>query len=129
LNINTGLTLRGAGLIEELAMQNQVTIHTDGNKAIIFELKGDLFTNNVATDVTGDVSMQIRDNEVVNNGIVNVQSSLSVQNEFTQQAGELQVNGELIASTVIIDKGILEGSGVVDADVVINADGRIGRGS
>jgi hypothetical protein len=80
LNINTGLTLRGAGLIEELAMQNQGTVHTDGNKAIIFELKGDLFTNNGVTDVTdvtdvtGDVGMQIRDNEVVNNGIVNVQS-------------------------------------------------------
>jgi hypothetical protein len=81
-NINTGLTLRGAGLIEELAMQNQGTIHTDGNKALIFELKGDLFTNNGATDDTGDGGMQIRDNEVVNNGIVNIQSSLSVQNDL-----------------------------------------------
>jgi hypothetical protein len=88
-----------------------------------------LFTNNGEVDVTGAGGMQILDNEVVNNGIVNVQSSLTVQNELTQKAGQLQVDGTLVANNVTIDKGSLRGSGMVDADVTVNAEGKIGRGS
>jgi hypothetical protein len=129
LNIAAGGTFKGEGRVDELAMDNQGTIHADGNKALIFDLKGDLFTNNGEVNVTGAGGMQILDNEVVNNGIVNVQSSLTVQNELTQKAGQLQVDGTLVANNVTIDKGSLSGSGIVDSDVTVNAEGKIGRGS
>ncbi|MEP7706159.1 PEP-CTERM sorting domain-containing protein [Paraglaciecola sp. 25GB23A] len=129
LNIAAGGTFKGEGRVDELAMLNQGKIHADGSKALIFDLKGDLFTNNGEVDITGAGGMQILDNEVVNNGIVNVQSSLTVQSELTQKAGQLQVDGTLVANNVTIDKGSLSGSGMVDADVTVNAEGKIGRGS
>jgi hypothetical protein len=66
---------------------------------------------------------------VLNNGKVDVQSSLILANNFVQQAGELNVDGQLVATNVTIDKGTLAGSGIVDADVTVNEDGKIGRGS
>ena len=129
LNIAAGGTFKGAGRVDELAMDNQGTIHADGTKALIFDLKGDLFTNNGTVEVTGAGGMQIDDNQVVNNGKVDVQSTLTLANNFVQQAGELKVDGELVASNVTIDKGTLAGNGMVDADVTVNADGKIGRGS
>ena len=129
LNIAAGGTFKGEGRVDELAMDNQGTIHADGSKALIFDLKGDLFTNNGTVEVSGAGGMQIDDSEVLNNGKVNVQSTLTLANNFVQQAGELNVDGELVASNVTIDKGSLAGSGVVDADVTVNEDGKIGRGS
>lgn len=129
LNIAAGGTFKGEGRVDELAMDNQGTIHADGTKALIFDLKGDLFTNNGTVEVSGAGGMQIDDNQVLNNGKVNVQSTLTLANNFIQQGGELNVDGELVASNVTIDKGSLAGSGVVDADVTVNEDGRIGRGS
>lgn len=129
LNIDAGGTLKGGGLVEELAMENKGTIHAEGSNALIFDLKGDLFVNNGEIDVTGAGGMELRDNEVVNNGMVNVESSLTVKNEFTQKGGELNVDGQLIASTVTIDKGSIGGNGVVNSDVVVNEQGRISRGS
>lgn len=129
LNIAAGGMFKGEGRVEELAMDNQGTIHADGSKALIFDLKGDLFVNNGDVEVTGTGGMEILDNKVENNGIVNVQSSLTVQNELIQKSGELNVDGELVAKNVTIDKGSLAGSGVVDADVTVNVEGKIGRGS
>ncbi|WP_158967957.1 PEP-CTERM sorting domain-containing protein [Paraglaciecola sp. L3A3] len=131
LNIAAGGTLKGEGKVDELAMDNQGTIHADGSKALIFDLKGDLFTNNGKVEVSGDGGMQIDDNQVVNNGKVDVQSTstLTLASNFVQQGGELKVDGKLLASNVTIDQGSLAGSGVVDADVTVNVDGRIGRGS
>jgi hypothetical protein len=129
LNIEAGGTFKGEGRVEELALDNQGTIHADGSKALIFDLKGDLFVNNGDVEVTGAGGMQILDNKVENNGIVNVESTLTVMNELTQKSGELNVNGELVAQKVTIDKGSLAGSGLVDADVTVNEEGKIGRGS
>jgi hypothetical protein len=129
LNIAAGGTFKGEGRVDELAMDNQGTIHADGSKALIFDLKGDLFTNNGTIEISGAGGMQIDDSEVLNNGKVDVQSSLILANNFVQQAGELNVDGQLVATNVTIDKGTLAGSGIVDADVTVNEDGKIGRGS
>ena len=129
LTIEKGGMLKGSGRVDELALENQGTIHANGDSALIFDLKGDLFVNNGKIDVTGAGGMQIMDDEVLNNGVVNVASTFTVENEFTQKEGELNVDGELMASTVTIEKGSLAGNGLVNSDVVVKEEGRINRGS
>lgn len=117
--IEHGGVLRGAGKLSNIALSNYGTIAADSANSLVFDLKGDVFVNVAKVDVTGTGGMQVLDNDMINSGEVNVQSSLTLANRYTQSAGSTLVDGEFKAQSISINGGDLSGSGKIEGDVNI----------
>jgi hypothetical protein len=124
--IKDGGVLRGSGRLTNIALTNQGTIAADSSQALLFDLKGDVFVNVGKVDVTGSGGMQVLDNEMLNSGEVNVQTSLILANQYTQSAGSTNVDGEMKAQDMTINGGTLSGSGKIESDVTIAQNATLG---